>query len=223
MQENFPIRLLIRITLRIIRWYYFLLIVIAQQDASHFPPYLTQILLWSTHNFITFPILGAYPLHFKLFCFIYLYFLFVSWSGVQPSPVLMRPLLAYCTSPGWWWVWSNRSNSLQGNLSARRNPAPVPLCSLQIPRDLTRARTRAATLRSQRLISWATARLSLPRNTLLLQVIKFHIVENTVTINSILVASAPLLSRSSSSLAFFKISSFFIGSSTISICGVGSI
>jgi hypothetical protein len=23
---------------------------------------------------------------------------------VEPSPLLLRPLLAYCTSPGWWWM-----------------------------------------------------------------------------------------------------------------------
>jgi hypothetical protein len=37
------------------------------------------------------------------------------------------------------------------NRSTRRKPAPVPLCPPQIPHDLTRARTRAAAVGSQRL------------------------------------------------------------------------
>jgi hypothetical protein len=39
----------------------------------------------------------------------------------------------------------------RGNRSTRRKPAPAPLCPPQIPRDQTRARTRAATVGSQRL------------------------------------------------------------------------
>jgi hypothetical protein len=37
------------------------------------------------------------------------------------------------------------------NLSARRKPAPAPLCPPQIPLDQTLARTRAAAVGSQRL------------------------------------------------------------------------
>jgi hypothetical protein len=37
------------------------------------------------------------------------------------------------------------------NRSSRRKPAPAPLCPPQIPLDQTRARTRAAAVRSQRL------------------------------------------------------------------------
>jgi hypothetical protein len=44
------------------------------------------------------------------------------------------------------------------NRSTRRKPAPAPLCPPQIPLDQTRARTRAAAVGSQRLISWAMAR-----------------------------------------------------------------
>jgi hypothetical protein len=39
----------------------------------------------------------------------------------------------------------------RGNRSARRKPAPVPLCPPQIPLDQTRARTGAAVVGSQRL------------------------------------------------------------------------
>jgi hypothetical protein len=46
------------------------------------------------------------------------------------------------------------------NRSTRRKPAPAPLCPPQIPHDQTRARTRAATVGSQRLTAWAMARPS---------------------------------------------------------------
>jgi hypothetical protein len=36
----------------------------------------------------------------------------------------------------------------RGNRSTRRKPTPVPLCPPQIPLDQTRARTRAAVVRS---------------------------------------------------------------------------
>jgi hypothetical protein len=45
-----------------------------------------------------------------------------------------------------------------GNRSTRTKHSPVQLCPLQIPHDLTRARTRAATVASRRLTAWAMAR-----------------------------------------------------------------
>jgi hypothetical protein len=39
----------------------------------------------------------------------------------------------------------------RGNLGTRRKPAPVPLCTPQIPQNVIRARTRAAAVGSQRL------------------------------------------------------------------------
>jgi hypothetical protein len=39
----------------------------------------------------------------------------------------------------------------RGKRSTRGKPAPAPLCPVQIPHDLTRARTRAAAVGSQRL------------------------------------------------------------------------
>jgi hypothetical protein len=44
------------------------------------------------------------------------------------------------------------------NQSSRRKLAPVQLCPPQIPHDLTRARTRAATVGNQRLTAWVMAR-----------------------------------------------------------------
>jgi hypothetical protein len=46
----------------------------------------------------------------------------------------------------------------RGNRSTRRKPAPVPLCSLKIPSNLTLDGTRAAAVGSRRLTTWAMAR-----------------------------------------------------------------
>jgi hypothetical protein len=46
----------------------------------------------------------------------------------------------------------------KGNQSTRRKPPPTPLCPPQIQHDQTRARTRAAAVRSQRLTARAMAR-----------------------------------------------------------------
>jgi hypothetical protein len=45
----------------------------------------------------------------------------------------------------------------RGNQSTRRKPAPVPLCSPQIPHNLSWARTRAVAVGSWRLTAWAMA------------------------------------------------------------------
>jgi hypothetical protein len=36
------------------------------------------------------------------------FFFFFFCGGVDSSPLLLMSLQTYCTSPGWWWVWSNR-------------------------------------------------------------------------------------------------------------------
>jgi hypothetical protein len=46
----------------------------------------------------------------------------------------------------------------KGNWSTQRKPTPVLLCQPQIPHDLTRARTQAATVGSRWLTAWAIAR-----------------------------------------------------------------
>jgi hypothetical protein len=55
----------------------------------------------------------------------------------------------------------------RGNRTTRRKPTPVPLCSPQIPHDLTRARTRATAVGSQRLTAWAMAWPTLPHYVLI--------------------------------------------------------
>jgi hypothetical protein len=46
----------------------------------------------------------------------------------------------------------------RGNRTTRGKPGPVPLCTPQIPHDLTWARTRAVTVGSRRLTARAMAR-----------------------------------------------------------------
>jgi hypothetical protein len=53
-------------------------------------------------------------------------------AGVEPSPLLLRPLLAYCTSPRM--MMDNDECGAtggmfgRGNRSTLRKPGPVPLC-----------------------------------------------------------------------------------------------
>jgi hypothetical protein len=78
------------------------------------------------------------------------------YSPVEPSPLILRPLLAYCTSPEWEWVWNSRRMIDKGNRNTRWKPVPVLLCPPQIPD--TGAQTRSSSVRSQWLTVWATAR-----------------------------------------------------------------
>jgi hypothetical protein len=52
----------------------------------------------------------------------------------------------------------------RGNWSTLRKPAPVPLCSPQIPHDMAWARTPAAAVGSRRLTAWAMARPPIDNN-----------------------------------------------------------
>jgi hypothetical protein len=88
---------------------------------------------------------------------------FFSWDRVR-----LRPLGTSATNwptvpapdDGWWGMWSSRWNEIgRGNRSTRRKPASVPLCSPQIPHNLTWALTRAAAVGSRRLTAWAMAGL----------------------------------------------------------------
>jgi hypothetical protein len=92
-----------------------------------------------------------------VFCFFFL----VSLGGVRLSPLgtsatvglLYQPLMI---DDDYGAVCGMRIG--RGNRSTRRKPAPVPLCTAQIPHDLTWDRTRAAAVGSQRLTAWAMAR-----------------------------------------------------------------
>jgi hypothetical protein len=57
------------------------------------------------------------------------------------------------------WYLSTGGMKLTGEArNTRGNPIPVPLCPPQIPRRLTRDRTRASALGGRQLTSWAMAR-----------------------------------------------------------------
>jgi hypothetical protein len=89
---------------------------------------------------------------FQLVAF-YLFFYFVSLGGVRLSPFGTSATVGLLYQPqmidDYGAVGGMRIG--RGNRSTRRKPAPVPLCTPQIPHDLTWDRTRAAAVRSQRL------------------------------------------------------------------------
>jgi hypothetical protein len=60
-------------------------------------------------------------------------------SGVRLSLLVLRPLLAYCTSPRWQ-VMVTAEKLVEWRLAGEtevlgRNPAPAPHCPPQIPHD----------------------------------------------------------------------------------------
>jgi hypothetical protein len=82
-------------------------------------------------------------------------------SGVRLSPLGTAATVGLLYQPQmtWWWLWSNWWNEVgRGSRSTRRKPATALLCPPQIPHDLTRIRTRAAAVGSQRLTAWAMVR-----------------------------------------------------------------
>jgi hypothetical protein len=89
-------------------------------------------------------------------------FFLVSWGGVRLSPLgtsaTVWPLelsLRMKYDDKYWAVGGMRIGT--GNRSTRRQPAPVPLCSPQIPHDLTWDYTLATSVGSRRLTAWAMA------------------------------------------------------------------
>jgi hypothetical protein len=77
----------------------------------------------------------------------FFFFSFFSFcSGVKSSPLLLRPLLAYCTSPGWWWIMmsvgqskpnyskkTSTSTALFTTNPAWRNPGSITCRNLEKP------------------------------------------------------------------------------------------
>jgi hypothetical protein len=87
-----------------------------------------------------------------------IFLFFVGWDWVH---LVLRLLLAHCTSPRWKKLviveqlveWR-----LAGDRSTKRKPAPAPLRLPQIAHKQTRARTRAAAVGNQRQTAWAIVR-----------------------------------------------------------------
>jgi hypothetical protein len=78
----------------------------------------------------------------------------ISWGGVEPSPLLLRPLNGLLYQPRM--MDGDECGAVgrmigRGNRSTRRKPAPMPHFPPQIPHDPTRARTRAAPVGIRRL------------------------------------------------------------------------
>jgi hypothetical protein len=102
--------------------------------------------------------------HFRVKIFVrsyYFYFyFFINLSGVRLSALGTVATTGLLYQPQM--ICDGDSVAIGGmkigrrNRSTRREPAPAPLCLSQIPHDQTQARTRAAAVGSQRLISWAT-------------------------------------------------------------------
>jgi hypothetical protein len=73
----------------------------------------------------------------------------------------LRPLLAYCTSLGWQWIWLWRSRwnvDWQGKPKFSEKTCPsTTFVHQKIPHDQTRVWTRAAAVGSRRLTAWAMA------------------------------------------------------------------
>jgi hypothetical protein len=138
----------------------------------------------SKKNYVTYPIKGTtlyrnwatiladpssttFWLLFRFFiiCCIWddisIIFFLVSLGGVRLSPLGTSATVSLLYQPRM--IDDNDYGAVggmrigRGNRSTRRKPAPVPLCPLQIPHDLTWDRTRAAEVGNQRLTAWAMA------------------------------------------------------------------
>jgi hypothetical protein len=71
------------------------------------------------------------------------YFFLFPWGWGEAEPTkYVGHYLAYCITLSWWMTMSD----------------PLSLCPSQIPHDITRDRTRASAVESQRLTTWAMAR-----------------------------------------------------------------
>jgi hypothetical protein len=91
--------------------------------------------------------------------------LFSMGGGSKLVHSTRRPLLAYCTCPGWlWWRWRIWWNEdWQGKPKYSEKTYSSATLSTTNRTCQTRARTRAAAVGSQRLTAWAMA-LSCPLN-----------------------------------------------------------
>jgi hypothetical protein len=85
-------------------------------------------------------------------------FLGVGWDWVH---LVYRPLTGLLYQP---WMIDDESGAVggmrivRGYWSTRRKPAPMPLCTPQIPHDLSWARAQAAAVGRWQLTAWAVAR-----------------------------------------------------------------
>jgi hypothetical protein len=99
--------------------------------------------------------------HTLRFRFVFGFYVFASWVETWVH-LALRPLFGLLYQPQMIDFGDCEAVSGmqigRGDRSTRRKPAPVSLCSPQIPHDLTQTRTRAAAVGSLRLTAWAMAR-----------------------------------------------------------------
>jgi hypothetical protein len=96
------------------------------------------------------------------FATIFFFYSFSGWGETESTWYVGRCWpIAPAPNDRWWYYRAVGGIRIgRGNRSTRIKPAPVPLCPLHIPHDLTWDRTRAAAVGSQRLTAWAMARPS---------------------------------------------------------------
>jgi hypothetical protein len=94
----------------------------------------------------------------ELFTYVVLFFIAIVLSGVRLSPLGTAATAGLLYQPQMIDDGNCGMKMGRGNRSTRRKPAPAPLCPPQILHDHTLARTRSATVGSQRLTAWAMVR-----------------------------------------------------------------
>jgi hypothetical protein len=104
---------------------------------------------WRTSSVYACPLVTGWPSFFNWYS-----------GGVESNWVhsALRPLMAYCVSPGWLWWWRNWWNEgWQENPKYSEKTCSSAALSTTNPTCSARTRNRAAAVGSQRLTAWATA------------------------------------------------------------------
>jgi hypothetical protein len=86
--------------------------------------------------------------------YICIFLTYTSRNRMHPIGVKSIWLIVLAPDDGWLYECGTIGMIGRGNWSTRRKPAPVPLCSPQIPHDMTWARTCAAAVGSRYRLSW---------------------------------------------------------------------
>jgi hypothetical protein len=135
------------------------------------------------HGIYTFLIISFSRRTFQAFYLsvytIYTYFVF--GTRVEPSSLLLRPLIGLLYQPrmidGDAYGAVGGMNEWPKEWNTRRKPAAVPFCP-QIPHCLTRARSRPPEVGNRRLTVWATARPTFPHSSPAVERVSLPIIGN---------------------------------------------
>jgi hypothetical protein len=97
------------------------------------------------------PVMNSFKrVKFVFTYFIVYFYLFIYLAGVEPSPLLLRPLIGLLYQPCRT-IDDDNCGEIGRINGWLETPAPVPLCPQRIQQDLTCAGTQAAAAESQRL------------------------------------------------------------------------